>query len=107
MIPADAEGFSRHTSVIDVLKVDVEGAELSVLRGIRPDHWAIVQQVRVATYIQYNHTPVSYRDGVFALVVSPVSTYWSRHCIADDSRFSTCFYGLYCRWGNTKPPAAF
>ena len=30
---------------IDLLKVDVEGAELSVLRGVAPEHWGRVQQV--------------------------------------------------------------
>lgn len=30
---------------IDILKVDVEGAELSLLRGIADRHWAKVQQV--------------------------------------------------------------
>jgi len=32
-------------SVIDVLKVDVEGAELRVLRGIADKHWPLVRQV--------------------------------------------------------------
>jgi len=30
--------------VVDFLKVDVEGAELAVLRGIRDDHWPRIQQ---------------------------------------------------------------
>ena len=46
---AHADGVKlRKGAPIDVLKVDVEGAELSVLRGIRPDHWALVQQVRAS-----------------------------------------------------------
>lgn len=32
--------------VIDLLKVDVEGAELDVLKGIRNEHWPRIQQVR-------------------------------------------------------------
>ena len=32
-------------TTIDVLKIDVEGAELSVLHGIAPRHWKLVQQV--------------------------------------------------------------
>ena len=31
---------------IDLLKIDVEGAELDVLRGIAPEHWALIRQVR-------------------------------------------------------------
>lgn len=31
--------------VIDLLKVDVEGSEEAVLRGIRPEHWPRIQQV--------------------------------------------------------------
>ena len=30
---------------IDVIKIDVEGAELDVLRGILPEHWSRVQKV--------------------------------------------------------------
>jgi len=30
---------------IDLLKVDVEGAEMAVLRGVKDEHWGIVQQV--------------------------------------------------------------
>ncbi|MGW7435564.1 amino acid adenylation domain-containing protein [Streptomyces sp. NPDC054849] len=30
---------------IDLLKVNTEGAELSVLRGIRPEHWKLIGQV--------------------------------------------------------------
>ncbi|MCF3178967.1 amino acid adenylation domain-containing protein [Streptomyces polychromogenes] len=30
---------------VDLLKINTEGAELSVLRGIRPEHWARVRQV--------------------------------------------------------------
>ena len=37
----EAEGIDR----IDILKVDVEGAELSLLRGIADRHWAKVQQL--------------------------------------------------------------
>jgi hypothetical protein len=32
-------------SRIDLLKVDVEGAELDVLRGIDDEHWPLIQQV--------------------------------------------------------------
>merc|ERR1712146_394922 len=30
---------------IDLLKIDVEGSELDVLRGIDDEHWGMVQQV--------------------------------------------------------------
>ncbi|ATZ22052.1 Enterobactin synthase component F [Streptomyces lavendulae subsp. lavendulae] len=30
---------------VDLLKINTEGAELSVLRGIRPDHWKSIRQV--------------------------------------------------------------
>jgi FkbM family methyltransferase len=36
-LPAD-----RH---VDLLKVDVEGAELDVMRGIRPEQWPLIDQV--------------------------------------------------------------
>ncbi|MFI9386595.1 FkbM family methyltransferase [Kutzneria sp. NPDC052558] len=42
------ERLSSHLKpdrVIDLLKVDVEGAELEVLHGIDPGHWALVRQV--------------------------------------------------------------
>ncbi|KAI0187286.1 S-adenosyl-L-methionine-dependent methyltransferase [Xylaria flabelliformis] len=35
---------------IDLLKVDVEGAELEVLRGLDDAHWALVQNVVVETW---------------------------------------------------------
>lgn len=35
----------RHLDRIDLLKIDCEGAELAVLRGIRADHWPMVRQV--------------------------------------------------------------
>lgn len=35
----------QHLGVIDVLKVDVEGSEEAVLRGIRAEHWPRIQQV--------------------------------------------------------------
>lgn len=37
----DAEGIDR----IDLLKIDVERAELDVLRGIEPGHWPRIRQV--------------------------------------------------------------
>lgn len=38
--------FEQHkVSTVDVLKVDVEGAELLVLRGIEDRHWDMIQQV--------------------------------------------------------------
>lgn len=38
--------IERHSlKCIDLLKVDVEGAELDVLRGIRPEHWPWIRQV--------------------------------------------------------------
>lgn len=37
----DTESISH----IDLLKVDVEGAELQVLQGLRPEQWAGIQQV--------------------------------------------------------------
>ena len=39
----DEEGIDR----IDLLKVDVEGAELEVLRGIEERHWPLVRQAVV------------------------------------------------------------
>jgi len=39
----DEEGIDR----IDLLKVDVEGAELDVLRGIEERHWPLVRQAVV------------------------------------------------------------
>lgn len=39
--PAEEQGIKK----IDLLKVDVEGAEISVLKGIKDSHWAMVQQV--------------------------------------------------------------
>lgn len=35
---------------IDYLKIDVEGAELDVLLGIRDDHWALVDQVVIEVH---------------------------------------------------------
>ena len=37
----DERGFDR----IDLLKIDVERAELDVLRGVRDDHWDLIRQV--------------------------------------------------------------
>ncbi|MFG1653244.1 amino acid adenylation domain-containing protein [Micromonospora sp. NPDC049275] len=37
----DRLGITR----VDLLKINTEGAELSVLRGLRPDHWPMVRQV--------------------------------------------------------------
>lgn len=35
--------------VIDLLKVDVEGAELDVLRGLDDDHWPLIQNIVLET----------------------------------------------------------
>ncbi|KAJ3492772.1 hypothetical protein NLG97_g5157 [Lecanicillium saksenae] len=35
--------------VIDLLKVDVEGAELSVFKGINDDHWGMIQNIVLET----------------------------------------------------------
>lgn len=35
----------ENVSNIDLLKVDVEGSEMAVLRGIRDEHWGMIQQV--------------------------------------------------------------
>lgn len=35
---------------IDYLKVDTEGAEMNVLRGIRPEHWPLVRQAVVEVH---------------------------------------------------------
>jgi FkbM family methyltransferase len=37
--------FLRADQSVDLLKVDVEGAELDVLRGIDPEHWPLIGQV--------------------------------------------------------------
>lgn len=38
------------TNNIDLLKIDVEGAELDVLRGIDDAHWPLVQNIVLETY---------------------------------------------------------
>ena len=35
----------QHVARVDLLKIDVEGAELEVLKGIRDDHWPGIRQV--------------------------------------------------------------
>ncbi|KAI7969804.1 hypothetical protein EIK77_006752 [Talaromyces pinophilus] len=35
--------------VVDLLKIDVEGAELDVLRGLDDDHWALIQNIVLET----------------------------------------------------------
>lgn len=35
---------------IDLLKIDVEGAELDVLRGVRPEDWPRIHQARAPAY---------------------------------------------------------
>jgi hypothetical protein len=35
----------KRVGVIDLLKIDVEGAEMAVLEGLRSEHWRLVQQV--------------------------------------------------------------
>lgn len=37
---------------IDLLKIDVEGAELDVLRGITPEHWGLIRQVRISPWLR-------------------------------------------------------
>lgn len=37
---------------VDLLKIDVEGAELDVLHGIEQEHWPRIQQVRACTVLQ-------------------------------------------------------
>ncbi|MEV4416038.1 FkbM family methyltransferase [Catellatospora sp. NPDC049609] len=37
--------FIGDHQMIDLLKIDVEGSELEVLNGIRPDHWTKIDQV--------------------------------------------------------------
>ncbi len=37
------------SGLIDLLKVDVEGSELSVLRSVSAVHWSIIRQVVVET----------------------------------------------------------
>ncbi|KAJ2984084.1 hypothetical protein NQ176_g211 [Zarea fungicola] len=40
----------KNLTTIDLLKVDVEGVELDVLRGIDDEHWKLVQNVIVETW---------------------------------------------------------
>lgn len=47
----DSEGLER----VDLLKVDVERAEIEVLRGIRREHWACIRQVVIETH-EHEHT---------------------------------------------------
>jgi hypothetical protein len=44
---------------IDLLKVDVEGGEAEVLRGIREDHWPIIRQAVVEVHDGKNSLPVA------------------------------------------------
>ena len=39
-------------SRVDLLKIDVEGEELEVLRGIAPEHWPLIRQVVAEVYDQ-------------------------------------------------------
>jgi FkbM family methyltransferase len=39
----------HHVNRIDLLKIDVEGAELDVLRGIEESHWPLIRQISMET----------------------------------------------------------
>lgn len=39
--------ISGNETVIDLLKLDIEGDELSALLGVREDHWPLIRQVVV------------------------------------------------------------
>jgi hypothetical protein len=39
----------HHVNRIDLLKIDVEGAELDVLRGIERSHWLFIRQISMET----------------------------------------------------------
>ena len=41
---------SHELDEIDLLKVDVERSELAVLKGVRPEHWAMVRQVAMEVH---------------------------------------------------------
>lgn len=41
-------------NVIDLLKIDVQGVELDVLRGIDPDHWHLIRQIACEVHDQGN-----------------------------------------------------
>ena len=42
-------GNKNGKRVVDLLKIDVEGAELDVLRGLDDDHWALIQNIVLET----------------------------------------------------------
>jgi hypothetical protein len=45
LVPLSQIIDEKNIKNVDVLKVDVEGAEEAVLAGIREEHWARIQQV--------------------------------------------------------------
>ncbi len=46
---------------INLLKIDVEGAELDVLRGIAPEHWAQIHQVLPIPFHHFPSTPLAHK----------------------------------------------
>lgn len=52
---------SHALDCIDLLKVDVEGAELDVLRGIAPEHWGQIHQVTPIPLHCFPPTPLAHR----------------------------------------------
>ncbi|MDE0936882.1 MAG: FkbM family methyltransferase [Mariniblastus sp.] len=70
----DEQGIQR----IDYLKVDTEGAELNVLKGIRSDHWPIIRQAVIEVHdgssgLQ-NVIEILDRNGFHSVVEQPRET---------------------------------
>jgi nonribosomal peptide synthetase DhbF len=70
----DEQGIQR----IDYLKVDTEGAELNVLKGIRSDHWPIIRQAVIEVHdgssgLQ-NVIEILDRNGFHSVVEQPRKT---------------------------------
>jgi amino acid adenylation domain-containing protein/FkbM family methyltransferase len=86
----------RHgLSHIDLLKIDVEGAENAVFEGIAPEDWALIQQVAVEVHdIEGRAARMSdvLRSHGFDVTAAPVG--WSRH---------TPLVMLYARSPRTPP----